>query len=414
MIHYGKISDACARLSSALLSGKGFLHILQEAGMILNNPLVLVNSRYRVVSSYAPERITDPFLRDVIKAGAYPENYIKTMFKRNVSVQRDGVISSITTGTDPTRRFMTQELSVNGVNVGYIMLVEENPFAASDSLIFSYLYRVLSVEARGRGTLVSGTMREEDYLLLELLEEKLQGDYLKSRLSVARVDFSEKKRLLVFKPIERAEYDHGNEFVVDAISQQLGRCPCVIYKDVIVCLLSDKALKAYIYDPEGDFTSFLNYYSYQCGISNLISEPVKLPLYFNQALHIINLGNRILAPGPYYQHEEYILLEMLDIIKNVNQDSDWLLEFCSQKYNHILEYDRQHNTLYAKTFQTYIECGYDLQVTSEKLFVHKNTILYRLKRIEELFGLSTNDTKEMLSVYLTILIMRYLGAAGTQ
>jgi hypothetical protein len=68
-------------------------------------------------------------------------------------------------------------------------------------------------------------MREEDYLLLELLEEKLQGDYLKSRLSVARVDFSEKKRLLVFKPIERAEYDHGNEFVVDAISQQLGRCP---------------------------------------------------------------------------------------------------------------------------------------------------------------------------------------------
>jgi hypothetical protein len=69
MIHYGKISDACARLSSALLSGKGFLHILQEAGMILNNPLVLVNSRYRVVSSYAPERITDPFLRDVIKAG---------------------------------------------------------------------------------------------------------------------------------------------------------------------------------------------------------------------------------------------------------------------------------------------------------------------------------------------------------
>ena len=48
-------------------------------------------------------------------------------------------------------------------------------------------------------------------------------------------------------------------------------------------------------------------------------------------------------------------------------------------------------------------------MTAERLFVHKNTILYRLKRIEELFGVSSNDTKEMMSVYLSIMIMRYLG-----
>ncbi len=408
MIYCSKVTDSCSRLSSALLSGKGYVHIIQEAGQLFDNPLVLVNNRYRVVSSYAPERITDPFLSSVVKEGAYPENYIKTMFKRNVSVRRDGLISTISTDLEEPRRFMTKELSISGVNVGYLMLIEENEFGPSDTLVFSYLCRVLSVEIRGRGSLGSSNMRTEDYLLLDMLEEKLKGAYLRSKLSDAGVDFEKaKKRLLVFKPKENTEYGHGNEFVIDAISQQLGRCPSVIYKDTIVCLVNDRDMNSYVSNQE-DFSSFLKYYSYQCGISNIVSTPEHLSIYYNQALHIIMLGNRILEEGPFYHHEEYILLEMLDLINYEDKDQSLLLEFCSQTYLLIREYDKTHNTSYTKTFETYVECGYDLQMTAERLFVHKNTILYRLKRIEELFGISSNDTKEMMSVYLSIMIMRYL------
>ncbi|MBR6950519.1 MAG: helix-turn-helix domain-containing protein [Oscillospiraceae bacterium] len=413
MIYCSKVTDACSRLSGALLSGKGFVHILQEAGQLFNNPLLLVNSRYRVVSSYAPERITDPFLSSVVKEGAYPENYIKTMFKRNVSVHRDGLISTIITDSEDARRIMTKELSINGVNVGYIMLIEENEFAPSDTLVFSYLCRVLSVEVRGRGALGTSNMRDEDYLLLDMLEEKLKGAYLKSKLSATNVDFEKaKKRLLVFKPKENAEYGHANEFIIDAISQQLGRCPSVIYKDMIVCLVNDRDLNSYVSN-DGDFSSFLKYYSYQCGISNIVSNPENLSIYYNQAIHVIILGSRILEPGPFYQHEEYILLEMLDLINNGNKDTSLLLEFCSQTYLQIREYDETHKTSYTKTFETYVECGYDLQLTAERLFVHKNTILYRLKRIEELFGINSTDTKEMMSVYLSIMIMRYLGTENS-
>ncbi len=66
-------------------------------------------------------------------------------------------------------------------------------------------------------------------------------------------------------------------------------------------------------------------------------------------------------------------------------------QYCSFTVHEILDYDRTHDTQYAETLKTYLLHRCSPQETASVLFLHKNTIIYRIKRLEELFGIDFTD-----------------------
>ena len=56
-------------------------------------------------------------------------------------------------------------------------------------------------------------------------------------------------------------------------------------------------------------------------------------------------------------------------------------------------YDRQNGTEYLKTLNVYITSMCRHSATIKKLHIHRNTLLYRLKKIEELTGNSLEDER---------------------
>ena len=53
----------------------------------------------------------------------------------------------------------------------------------------------------------------------------------------------------------------------------------------------------------------------------------------------------------------------------------------------ITEYDRVHGSSYYAALMAYLLCRMSPTQTAQKMFLHKNTILYRINIIEELFSL---------------------------
>lgn len=68
----------------------------------------------------------------------------------------------------------------------------------------------------------------------------------------------------------------------------------------------------------------------------------------------------------------------------------------------ILEYDRVHKTEYYPMLETYLTCERNRNETARMLYVHKNTLAYRLKKLEELFHLNLDDTYEREFLLLTM------------
>ena len=69
------------------------------------------------------------------------------------------------------------------------------------------------------------------------------------------------------------------------------------------------------------------------------------------------------------------------------------------------ERDREDDTLYCLTLYTYLICHHSLQETCARLYTHRNTVLYRVRRMKEDFGIPIDDPDQHLALLLSAAIM---------
>jgi DNA-binding PucR family transcriptional regulator len=70
----------------------------------------------------------------------------------------------------------------------------------------------------------------------------------------------------------------------------------------------------------------------------------------------------------------------------------------------IRGYDAKTGSELDATLRAYVEHGGSIAQTAEALFLHRNSVLYRIQRIEELSGITLRDrhTRQLLLVAFTI------------
>jgi sugar diacid utilization regulator len=66
----------------------------------------------------------------------------------------------------------------------------------------------------------------------------------------------------------------------------------------------------------------------------------------------------------------------------------------------LLDYDLRHGSDLVTTLQTYVNTGFNLTKSGGLLFVHPNTVVYRLRRIHELTGRDPHDVDDLLVLWL--------------
>lgn len=85
------------------------------------------------------------------------------------------------------------------------------------------------------------------------------------------------------------------------------------------------------------------------------------------------------------------------------------LEEMSNYYNEYLEpilnYDAQNNAALLASLHAYLQCNGNVAKTAQKIFVHRNTLLYRLNQINELTGMDLDDAMIRMH-YLTAILVR--------
>lgn len=68
----------------------------------------------------------------------------------------------------------------------------------------------------------------------------------------------------------------------------------------------------------------------------------------------------------------------------------------------LTDYDREQGTELVKTLQTYLECDRSPSRASELLFIHTQTVNYRIARIQELTGRSMRSTGDVSELWFAL------------
>ncbi|MBL8132112.1 MAG: helix-turn-helix domain-containing protein [Anaerolineae bacterium] len=126
---------------------------------------------------------------------------------------------------------------------------------------------------------------------------------------------------------------------------------------------------------------------------------------YGEAVQARDLAVRLHSDTPLYIGD----LGVYQLLIRLN-DKERLMGFCEQTLGPLVDYDmRQHADL-VKTLEAFFQCHGNLSETAKQLIVHRNTLLYRMNRINEIAGVDLDRPEIRLAFHLALTIRRLLSA----
>ena len=147
-------------------------------------------------------------------------------------------------------------------------------------------------------------------------------------------------------------------------------------------------------------SEFLSSYNMRVGISNTFDNIYKIRHYFRQAQTALDIGSR--------QHPEVMISYfhkcVLPLLINLGTMEFTKEDLVSPIYARIKQHDQQNNTEYLRTLREYLDQNLNTAQTASALYIHRLTMVYRLKRICEIGKTDLKKPDELLHLAMSFMI----------
>lgn len=144
----------------------------------------------------------------------------------------------------------------------------------------------------------------------------------------------------------------------------------------------------------------------RCGVSDRFTGFQHLRAHYKQATAALKaLCNRREANHKAGSAEEYTVTTYTECAaKYLLQEcpEEALAAFRWEALDDLARYDRLHHTDYVKTLDCYLRCERNLALTSKELFIHRNTLIYRVSRLSRLLDCDLEDAAVRLRLLLCL------------
>lgn len=122
------------------------------------------------------------------------------------------------------------------------------------------------------------------------------------------------------------------------------------------------------------------------GVSLPMDSILDLKYFYDQAVAAIKYGRLYGSSSRSFYFYDYALDYLLE-----NGDGDAALHACHPDVAALWSEDKRNGSENISTLSCYLKNERSLSATSKELFVHKNTLSYRIKKIENRLNCSLND-----------------------
>ena len=134
------------------------------------------------------------------------------------------------------------------------------------------------------------------------------------------------------------------------------------------------------------------------GISGPARALADWPTVYDQAVQAMQLGERLRLTNQFVEFQSLGIYRLLYDL----EDQASVRQFTDEVMRPLVEYDQQNRGSLVKTVEAYFNHHGNISQTAESLFVHRNTLLYRMERIQELTGLQLDQANMRLALHLSL------------
>lgn len=119
---------------------------------------------------------------------------------------------------------------------------------------------------------------------------------------------------------------------------------------------------------------------YQLAIGKVVSDVEEIPKSYQTALETFYICGKVQTTSFFYDD-----LHLYHLIYKLQMQVD-LQEVIQDYLQPVIEYDKKHNSKLLETLQVYLQTNGSKQQTAKQLFIVRQTLYHRLKKLESLLG----------------------------
>jgi len=142
------------------------------------------------------------------------------------------------------------------------------------------------------------------------------------------------------------------------------------------------------------------------GISWPFSDINQFKSHFHQAVAAVKYSQYLEKTCSVISYTD---VSYYDLLQNYSGQIP-LENFCHPALKVLRKYDDKNNTELYVTLRTYLECNKNLQATAKSLFIHRNSLAYRIARIKELTGIDLDNINLINSLLDSFRIEHYISS----
>lgn len=417
-----RVEEIHANLLKALLTGEGLVKICSTLSKMIRNPAFVVDPKGEILASS-------------IKNESLVTDY-KQLFSNHISRLHEQELLGLQAHSSSKSPIMgsNDDYTLVPIDTGerraaYLIAHScNNAFSSTDYVALEHASTLVSIILMQEQSILEKEWQLKGECLEDLVTHNYSDEHMMTRRAhYYHINFHQPCVIFVIdidhfvSSIEENKWKLNKEKIHGIKQEILGEIRhsiTLFHRPVIMLSKSDHvAVLTNIQSPEDmDKCQALVYRTIQnlntrfdmlnffAGIGRVHKSLADAAASYEEALRALRCASRLNTNEKVVAFEDLGTFHFFYELK----DSPIIQTFLQAHMNTLLAYDKDKNGELVNTLSVYFSCNQNIRKTAEALFMHKNSVAYRLRLVEELTGLKLNDSENAFQLQLCLKLMEVL------
>ena len=297
------------------------------------------------------------------------------------------------------------EVIVEGVGLHGLEAPSEALYTGNSGTTTRLLCGILAAEIVRSAGSGSAIRSGSDYFISDLIRGNLRNpELVEARLAYLNWNLRQYKYLLL---VQWEQEDRNIDFrdaCMAALNSIFPDGRCVLDGVNMVVLFSTDA-KLTVSSPPVDL---IRAYLSKTGLVAVLSMPFtdlwEAAYYYDQACDILSLNQRL------GREDQFLLAEAsaFELLLQEASKKYHLIDYCHPLVRSLMEYDQREGKDYLTTLRAFAIAGMNYTKAAELLHMHRNSVIYRMKQIEEILDFDFSSMEFGFHIDLSFRILDYM------
>ena len=367
--------------------------LVLSTGELLDCPLMVLDDTFRIAAYRLPLGFSDELFQNAVRRGEIAYEAGATISKN--AMLTAGWADYVQLADSPYRRRFAPLISA-GVRLGCLICVDtdghlEKIPPQTWELVEHILSKQLFMEV-SRQDKPSETVED---ILMHLLDGGFSSaaHFQLQASGIYLADFHPHAFALIDLETYHSAY-MGKRHLKEELEAQIADSHPFLYKGDVFLFLHREG--------DGDiFSELAEEFQLKILISAPIDDLFTLPQLYRTAREALELMKDERFHGEAVCTAQQLRTPLL--LKNLEGRGD-LIPIALRR---LAAHDREKDTQYCETLYHYLTCCHSLKKTSDALYTHRNTVLYRIRRLQEDFAIPLEEPSQHADLLLGVSLILF-------